>query len=470
MTYHTATNIQQLTFGYDEDVTDVSANGLDISICVSQGEPLQFRAPDQSIADLLVAMKLHPITEQEILALDRSALVLAILERLSRGTLVAWQLRENDTCVLSIRSLSPQYNLSSAPPPKGRLYLSRFAYMRRDDGHLVLESSEAAARVIIHAQSTGIGSALCNGLAHDHAMAQFLWRAGFMVSEHEEESDSQSCWPFHDRLFHSNSRGKFAREIIGGDYHFNGKVPSPSALKPAMEGKTIALPAVSSRQTNTDSTLQTIMETRRSIRQPGEQPLTLTQLGNFLHRTSRTIAVRSGEFQDLPQRPYPGGGSIYELEVYIANWRCDGIAQGIFHYKSDRHCLVALPDTQDAAQQILQKSSQAMAGAPQPDVVIIITSRLPRLAWKYSKIAYRVTLINAGVLIQTMYLTATDMKLAGCANGLGDHQAFHDAVDVDSWEETAVAEFALSGTPDQTTTQGQPETASGMGARHDHGN
>ena len=39
------------------------------------------------------------------------------------------------------------------------------------------------------------------------------------------------------------------------------------------------------------------------------------------------------------------------------------------------------------------------------------------VSWKYNSIAYSLILKNVGVLIQTLYLMATDMGLGGCAIG-----------------------------------------------------
>ena len=78
-----------------------------------------------------------------------------------------------------------------------------------------------------------------------------------------------------------------------------------------------------------------------------------------------------------------------------------------------------------------------------PDVTIVVSSRLPRLAWKYERMAYRASLLHAGVIIELMYLVATDMNLAPCANGSGDSRLFEQATGLDRFEETSIAEFCL---------------------------
>ena len=60
-------------------------------------------------------------------------------------------------------------------------------------------------------------------------------------------------------------------------------------------------------------------------------------------------------------------------------------------------------------------------GAPAPpQILITISARFGRMSWKYSSIAYSLILKDVGVLIQTLYLMATDMALGGCASW--DHQ------------------------------------------------
>ena len=43
-----------------------------------------------------------------------------------------------------------------------------------------------------------------------------------------------------------------------------------------------------------------------------------------------------------------------------------------------------------------------------------------------------------------MYLVATDMGLQGCANAVGDSRILADVTGLDPFEETSIAEFALS--------------------------
>jgi len=68
---------------------------------------------------------------------------------------------------------------------------------------------------------------------------------------------------------------------------------------------------------------------------------------------------------------------------------------------------------------------------------------LQRVSWKYSSLAYALTLKNVGALYQTMYLVATAMGLAACALGGGDTDLAASTLGLDYLREGCVGELAL---------------------------
>jgi len=126
--------------------------------------------------------------------------------------------------------------------------------------------------------------------------------------------------------------------------------------------------------------------------------------------------------------------------------RCKGLEPALYHYDSHRHELVRLAGSEKIALKIVEQSGSAMglgADDRKPDISLVIASRLPRLAWKYQRMAYRASLMNTGVVFELMYLVATDMGLAPCANGSGDSRLLQEATGIDPFEETAIGEFCL---------------------------
>ncbi len=115
-------------------------------------------------------------------------------------------------------------------------------------------------------------------------------------------------------------------------------------------------------------------------------------------------------------RPYPSGGAIHELEFYLAVRACESRRRASIHYRSHEHALTRIDGAETPAAEMLEDCASAWGqpGRP-PQVLVVLASRLPRLAWKYAGIAYKISLMNAGVAIQSLHLVATDLGLAGSA-------------------------------------------------------
>jgi SagB-type dehydrogenase family enzyme len=192
-----------------------------------------------------------------------------------------------------------------------------------------------------------------------------------------------------------------------------------------------------------DSPFTRVLEERRSIREYGEGPITDRQLGEFLYRSARVKEVLKGEFQELSTRPYPGGGAVYELELYLSVRFRENIPPGLYHYCPNRHRLEKICSLTEAVDELLKDAARSAGLTEMPQILITIAARFQRLSWKYESMAYSVLLKNVGVLYQTMYLVATAMDLAPCALGGADSDLFARAAGLNYYAETSVGEFLL---------------------------
>jgi SagB-type dehydrogenase family enzyme len=146
-------------------------------------------------------------------------------------------------------------------------------------------------------------------------------------------------------------------------------------------------------------------------------------------------------------RPYPAGGCLHELELYVAINACEDLVPGLYSYDSEEHRLIRLCERTEEVEKLITDAGRC-AGIHVPlQVLIVIATRFLRIAWKYESIAYALTLKNVGVLYQTMYLVATAMNLAPCALGVGDSDCFAQAAGIDYYTETAVGEFLVGSKP-----------------------
>ncbi len=352
------------------------------------------------------------------------------------------------------------------------LVLSRFAYLRRRADELVLESPRAGALFKINDPRI---AAILAGLATPHKVKDIRRQPGFPGPEllgllvdcrilfkvagadkglRPSEGDSDLVlWDFHDLLFHARStEGRHANPVGGVYAHVDTIAPQP-AVRPAWPGERIDLRAFS--YPSDQSLAAKLFEKRHSTRDfDGGHPVTLAELARFLdvtacvHATVETPLDPGADPADGPTlthtvRPYPSGGASYELELYLAVDKCDGLPRGFYHYDAGAHALTRIDAPARELEALLNSAEFAMGASGVPQVLITIAARFGRVSWKYSSIAYALVLKDTGVLIQTFYLMAADMGLGGCAIGTTNIDLFAKATGLPFHVEGAVGQFAL---------------------------
>jgi SagB-type dehydrogenase family enzyme len=395
------------------------------------------------------------------------------LEHLTQRGLLCHAVHAEGSSLATLVAVSPHFVSRPGQVVARRSYvLSRFAYLRREGPEAVLESPLAHSRIILHdcrvaalvaALATPattadlaerIGTLPVEGVA---GVLALLLKAGMLVAAGTEESPDLATWEFHDLLFHARSRGGRFDAPYGGTYRLAGRLPPPPAVKPAVGGEAHELyrPDLD-RLERDDLPLARVQAQRRSIREfDATRPISSRQLGEFLFRVARVTGYREAEVStpsgpmrmEFAPRPYPAGGSLYELELYAVVEACTDLPPGLYNYDAAGHRLIRMSGrTEEVAALLCDAADSTAIEADTLQVVLILAARFPRLAWKYESIAYALTLKHVGVVFQTMYLTATAMGLAPCAIGGGDADLFARAAGTDYCAETSVGEFLL-GTP-----------------------
>lgn len=417
---------------------------------------LRLKAPTAALADAVMLLFEGGRTESEV----ADAVAADGVEAVARAYLYLSQLKARQLIGYDwsaggarafVEPLVPSFAFSRPPfAPGCRVVLSRFAYVHRDYGRLVIESPDAPCRIVL--QTPCLLAAvhrLAGAAAVDdetlQPVADLLWQTRLLDEAKRDAPQDERTWEFHDRLFHRRSRRGAERRIIGGTYRFEQAFPSPPLDKPPMSADRIELPRPDESALAGGEALASVMERRRSIRDMDDaRAITAGDIGALLFRVARRKERFPTPKQELMFRPVPGGGAVHELEFYLAVRLCDGLEPGLYHYQSGEHALYRLPAAATDVGTLIGDAGAAMALPDRPpQALVVLASRLPRLAWKYEGIAYRVTLLNAGVILQSLYLVATEMNLACTAVGTGDSDVFARAAGVDPFSEVSVGEFAL---------------------------
>jgi len=169
-------------------------------------------------------------------------------------------------------------------------------------------------------------------------------------------------------------------------------------------------------------------------------------LATFSQLMSRVFGARGvghpGPGFDVYKRTSPSGGSLHPVECFLIVQRVEGIAPGLYQYRIDTHALepvvaaTAPPQPGDVGTQPLGDAAArawttaelrafariAVAGqdwfADAP-VLCVLAPRFHRNFWKYRNHAkaYRVCVLDAGHLSQTLQLCATQAGLGPFVTG-----------------------------------------------------
>ena len=243
--------------------------------------------------------------------------------------------------------LDPQPD--AATPLRGqRVVLSRFAYCRRDENALVLESPLAFGQLVLHGEHgedawralgqlnrpRALQDAIAGSPLPPIAARRFLgllWRHHFLTAPdgdgrgrldlRHRQSRALDSWEFHDLLFHTRSRhgrhrnGYGARPQSSSTRRRDAPAPRP---RPA---DIVRLPRPDPCRLRRDDalTFAAVLEDRRTRRVHDASPMTIDELGEFLYRTVRARQRRThGQDWKGLDRVAPTGGAAYELDTYLA--------------------------------------------------------------------------------------------------------------------------------------------------------
>ena len=360
-------------------------------------------------------------------------------------------------------------------PPLGNadvLVLSRFAYMRRRGNEMVLESPRAGALFKICDPTIAAAIAKLSApqqikrlrrqvdfpgvellaLLVDCRILFKIDAAGNSGLRPDEGDDHLVLWDFHDLLFHARSTEGRHANPLGGVYPYAGVMAPLPAVRPSWPGDKIDLRNLSAAHSDETSPVASLLRERHSTRVFDDQrPITLVELSRFLEGTTRVQSQGKSSLdlgEDSPaveyaSRPYPSGGGSWELELYLAVDKCEGLARGFYHYDAGGHALVPIGVGTHELGALLRGAEFAMGAPAVPQILITIAARFGRTTWKYSSLAYALILKDVGVLLQTLYLMTTEMGLGGCAIGTANIELFAKMTGLEFHVEGPVGQFAL---------------------------
>lgn len=283
-----------------------------------------------------------------------------------------------------------------------------------------------------------------------HALVSLLIRADvFLRSEADLSGNGVGTrmWEFHDLLFHTRTtQGHGFPRPQGSTYRFAHAIPSEPALRRNEWPHHASLPHFSERDLSVP-----FCEVLKRRRSPPDgctmaDDIDLAQLGRFLSGLAVVDGPSASEgLYDVTRRLYPGAGACYELEVFPLIVRCNGIERGLYFYDPATHSLHWVSGWSRKLESLSASACRATGRISSPCVILLLSSRFERIAWKYEGIAYALSLKNVGVLFEFMYLLGAALELEVCALGSVEAGLFSELLGEDAFREPLVGQFMIVG-------------------------
>ena len=365
------------------------------------------------------------------------------LNKLHQHNILSYTISHEDRPLARLHPF-PGFSWDKEVVSQHKKLLSRFACLRRENESFFLESPLAHAKIEILdpigfqiLASLGKGVEMEDLTAENKEFIDLLEKGGFL----EDEKPSLRLWEFHDLFFHSRSRQGRCGSPYGATFRFLSDMPPFPPIRPI--GDQPLIPLKKALSDSDSPPFYEVLEKRRSLREYGEQPITLEQLGEFLFRSAAVRTVGKGKEYAPLLRTTPSGGACHPIEIYPLIAHCSGASPGLYRYEREQHALSLLAPLSKEMEKLLSSPNSMLQGGATVQILFIFTARFGRTLWKYERMAYAAILKDVGALMQTMYLVATAMGLAPCANGGGDSDLFEKVSGLDYFEEGAVGEFVL---------------------------
>jgi SagB-type dehydrogenase family enzyme len=188
------------------------------------------------------------------------------------------------------------------------------------------------------------------------------------------------------------------------------RVPTPLLPKPVTAGS---------------ASVEEILRKRRSVREFQPSSLPLASVGQLLW-AAQGVTSPGGE------RAAPSAGALYPLEILLVAGSVDGLAPGVYRYRSQDHGLRSYlggDRRRELAAAALEQS--AVEDAP---AALAIAAVYARTARKYGTRAERYVHVEVGHAAQNVYLQAQALGLGTVIIGAFDDDAVARVLELDPAE------------------------------------
>ena len=212
------------------------------------------------------------------------------------------------------------------------------------------------------------------------------------------------------------------------------QLPQPPLAKQSVNENKIALTKDFSDIIK-ESNVLTIINERKSHRVFKKESLTLKQLSFLLWTTQGVKGIRGDNY--ATERTVPSGGARHPFEVYITVINVKGLEKGIYHYLPLSHEL-ELIRLLDNIENAVVESLDGQKWAGKSAAVFYYTAIPYRSEWRYTISAHKLILLDAGHVVQNLYIGCGAIGCGTCAVGDYDQALCDKLLQIDGKDEFVV--------------------------------
>ena len=172
---------------------------------------------------------------------------------------------------------------------------------------------------------------------------------------------------------------------------------------------------------------------RRSRRSFSGRPVSLELVASLLYYS---VGV-TGWDEGWHLRSYPTAGGLQPVEAYLIAERVEGVEPGLYHYNPEHHrlCLLRRGRLLSRLADIALGQEHVGDGA----AALVLTAVYQRTASKYGARAYRYIHVDAGAVVENVYLAAEGLGLATVVVGAFYDEELCELLGIDCYTEVPVA-------------------------------
>jgi len=186
--------------------------------------------------------------------------------------------------------------------------------------------------------------------------------------------------------------------------------------------------------------LQNLLLKRVTFRDFSRKPISIKNLSDILYFSMGVTHVSKVNPEKM-LRAYPSAGAKFPLEAYILVLKGEGIKEGLYHYEPGNHSFDIL--LKNVSKEDINRLWISQKWFKNAAVIIFFTAVYKRTTSKYGKRGLPFPYIEAGHVVENIYLLAESLKIGCCAIGQVNEKALIKLLDINPTEEIPIYYVAL---------------------------